>query len=902
MPGRPRPLLPRPGIVSGSVRGTGLPEPRPETEDLGGFSGPSRRRTPKTRSERAGEARFRAALDATIDPYGIYAAIREPGGQIVDFRIEYVNEAAAVFSRVPVADQVGHTLLELFPWHRTSGLFDAYVHVFETGEPVVRESISYEDTNGVVGVTGYTYDLRASRLLDGYVVAGHDRAARASAEQALRMSEERYRTLVEQSADGILVSDESGRYVEANAAICRMLGYSRDELLAMYSPGLSAADDPLTPQDMDDRLAETQAGSGLLVERRYRRRDGTSLPAEVSFTALPDGRLQRNIRDITARLGADADRALLATSLADSERTLRDSERNLAEAQRITRIGSWEWDLVSGVARRSAETNRIVGIGPDGIPGTLEAFLDFVHPEDRARVRDSERAAIGGGPPHSLDYRIVRPDGEVRVVREEGEVIRDAAGNPSRMVGIVQDLTERRAFEAERTRLVSALEQTADAIWMNDMDGIITYVNPAFTRAYGYEPAEIVGQYAGILDGGDQDRAFFAKIWDSVQAGRTWTGTIINRRKDGSPIEVESVISVMRDAYGELAGYIQADRDVTRERELERALERDARERDAIETALARIDPAGSAEEIAAAACAVIGGLPGVDSTMTLALDAVEGSVLAVVGRLTTVFAPGMPVPERRAAYLRERGAAGPWFEEWLPDPDAGHWADAITATGLLATAYAPLRSPRGVIGVVGIASHDPTTAASLVEHMPAVAAFASILGALLGPKLDARRQAAEGRSAIQAILDAQAYTPYFQPIVDLQTGSVVGYEALSRFTDGVRPDLRFAAAARVGLGIPLEMATLRAALEAAVALPARRLPQPECLASAHHLGRAAGHASTALPGRSSWRSPSTSRSATTRRSGRSSACSGRPFASRSMTRAPATPASATSSSLPRPS
>ena len=528
-----------------------------------------------------------------------------------------------------------------------------------------------------VGADAYlTKPIRLDELVAR--VRARLRIQRVAAEQALRESEELYRALVDQSADGILVSDQTGRYVEANPAICRMLGYSRDEVLARSTPSLSADDDPLTPEDMDVRLAETAAGAGLLVERRYRRKDGTSLPAEVSFSQLPDGRLQRNIRDITARLAVDA----------------------------------------------------------------------------------------------------------------------------------------------ERARLASAVQQTADAIWMNDMTGVITYVNPAFTQAYGYEASEIVGHHAGTLDGGDQDPAFFLAIWDSVRAGRTWSGTIINRRKDGSPIEVESVISVIRGADGQLAGYVQADRDVTNERDLERALERNARERDTIETALARIDPAGSAEEIAGAACTVINGLPGVDSTMAVALDGVGGSVLAVVGKLTTTFSPGMPVPARRAAYLHERGTSGAWFEEWLPDAAAGSWSEAITATGLLATAYSPLRSPRGVIGVVGIASHDPTTAPSLIENMPALAAFASILGALLGPKLEARQRNAEGQSAIQAIITDRAFHPVFQPIVDLRTGETVGYEALTRFDSGQRPDLCFADAWSVGLGAQLEIATLEAAVAAGKQLP----------------------------------------------------------------------------------
>ena len=508
-------------------------------------------------------------------------------------------------------------------------------------------------------------------------VRAHLRGVRVAAEHAVRESDERYRALVEQSADGVLVSDQTGRYVEANPAICRMLGYARDELLSMYSPSLSAHDDPLSPEDMDERLAETAAGTGLLVERRYRRRDGTSLPAEVSFSQLPDGRLQRNIRDITERLAADA----------------------------------------------------------------------------------------------------------------------------------------------ERMRLASAVQQTADAIWMNDLDGIITYVNPAFTRAYGYPASEIVGRYAGILDSGLQDPSFFTEIWAAVRAGRTWTGTIVNRRRDGTTIEMESVVSAIHDTHGSLTGYVQSDRDVTHERQLEGALARDARERETIETALAQIDPEATAEEIASAACAVINGLPGVDSTMAAVLDEAEGAVLAAAGQLEPIFLPRMSLPAGRVEYLRERASRGPWYEEWRPGPGAGTWEDSITTTGLRATAYAPLRSPRGVIGVVGIGSHENATAPSLVEHMPALAAFASILGALLVPKLEDRRRQGDQRGQIHAVLEASAFAPFFQPIVDLHTGAVVGYEALSRFTDGVPPDIRFAAAARAGLGTELELATLRAAITAAAAV-----------------------------------------------------------------------------------
>lgn len=386
----------------------------------------------------------------------------------------------------------------------------------------------------------------------------------------------------------------------------------------------------------------------------------------------------------------------------------------------------------------------------------------------------------------------------------------------------IRDISVRRAAEEERTRLVSAVEQTAEAVSMHSLDGRVTYVNAAFTRSYGYQPAEIVGRHGGMIDSGEHPPSFFVAIRTSAAAGRTWTGTIVNRRKDGTLIEIEAVISAIHDSAGQVASYVQVERDVTHERALERSSARDAHEREAIESALAQIDPAGSVEEAAAEACAVIGKLPGVESTWAAWLDETEGAILAATGRLRPTFMPGRAIPPSRLTYLLERGSGGPWFEDWRPQPEDGFWSEAVTSTGLRSMAYAPLRGARGIVGVVGIGSHDPLTAAALVEHVPALATFASILGAQLAPKLEGRRRDAEGRAVIQAVLDTAAFRPFFQPIVELENGAVAGYEALTRFADRVPPDARFAAANRAGLAIELETATLRAALDAA----ARCLPR----------------------------------------------------------------------------
>jgi PAS domain S-box-containing protein len=492
---------------------------------------------------------------------------------------------------------------------------------------------------------------------------------------------------------------------------------------------------------------------------------------------------------------------------------------HLDEAQRIAHVGSWERDIASGYLWWSDESCRILGIEPGTFEGSLDAFLGFVHPEDRAMavLTDDE---LANAATHQAEYRIVRPDGRVRIIHEIAEIVRDPNGTPIRLIGTTQDITDRVASEHERARLASAVEQTADSIWMQDLDNNVSYVNRAFTQAYGYEPHEIVGAHASIVDSGRHDPKMFDDVWTTAASGKTWTGSVINKRKDGSVFEVEAVISGMYDHNGVLIGYMQTDRDVTRERALESALERDARERESIETALSRIDSSAPPEVIAATACAEIIKFSDVETAFVIVLEPDEAWVLAHVGPGSENVPSGATLPATRLEYLRERAAGGPWVEAYRPRPEEYAFLDSIEAPRLHSRAYAPFKGPGETIGVIGLVDYDPAGADTLVERLPALVTFGSILGTLIRPGLGARRLEAADRTAMLAVIDAAAFTPYFQPIVDLWDGSVVGHEALTRFTDGRPPNLVFGVAARAGLGIELEIACLRASIEASQRLP----------------------------------------------------------------------------------
>jgi two-component system, cell cycle sensor histidine kinase and response regulator CckA len=128
------------------------------------------------------------------------------------------------------------------------------------------------------------------------------------------------------------------------------------------------------------------------------------------------------------------------------------------------------------------------------------------------------------------------------------------------------------AADEERMRLAIAVEQAAEAIVITDRNFKILYVNPAFERASGYALAELTGRDPRFLQSGRDDEQFYKDMWSTLQAGETWHGTFTNIRKDGIAFEVDAVISPLRDADANVYSYVGVERDIGRERALEREL------------------------------------------------------------------------------------------------------------------------------------------------------------------------------------------------------------------------------------------------------------------------------------------------------------------------------------------
>jgi PAS domain S-box-containing protein len=405
---------------------------------------------------------------------------------------------------------------------------------------------------------------------------------------------------------------------------------------------------------------------------------------------------------------------------------------------------------------------------------------------------------------------------------EEVALLEELAADLAYGVGTLRARSIREAGEAERTRLVTAVEQTAESVLITDAAANIVYVNPAFERTTGYAAAEVIGKNPRILQSGQQPRAFYADMWSTLAAGETWSGELVNRRKDGTPFVEVAVITPVLDARRTTRSFVAVQRDVTHERALEAREVRRGRERTVIADALAALRPLDTPEQTAEAICTHVVELPEIAMASLLILGP-DGNALPLAmtvddGRVIERKSLG----SKRSAQLRARAEQGPWVEEWRRRADHPYLADHL-AIGLRGQAYAPVRSGTTLIGILTVGSRDPDAVALLAERLPAILEFASLAGALVAPSVALTGVAAAARERCQAIIDERFFHPVFQPIVDLATREPIGYEALTRFADGTPPDRVFAEARRGGLEQALESVTLRAALAASEALPAGR-------------------------------------------------------------------------------
>ena len=287
---------------------------------------------------------------------------------------------------------------------------------------------SFDEHRGLLRVVGMVADI----------------TERKRAEDSLRL----FRTLIDESNDAIEVVDpETLRFLDVNEKSCRELGYSRDQLLTMSVPDIDPALDDALVRQLQNELARS---GYVLFERVHRRKDGSTYPVEINLKHVEVDRSYavNVVRDITERKR--------------DEEALRQKSAALTEAQRLARIGSWQWETAADAVTWSDELYRIAGREPGLPPLSHREHAQFFTLESWERLQHVLQETVRTATPYELDLEMVRGDGTTRWVTARGEAQRDSSGQVVRLSGTVQDITERKraeeALASVSRRLIEAQE------------------------------------------------------------------------------------------------------------------------------------------------------------------------------------------------------------------------------------------------------------------------------------------------------------------------------------------------------------------------------------------------------------------------------------------------------------
>jgi PAS domain S-box-containing protein len=252
-----------------------------------------------------------------------------------------------------------------------------------------------------------------------------------------------------------------------------------------------------------------------------------------------------------------------------AQEALRESEERYRTIFETTGTATMIVEEDTIISMVNTEFEKVFGYPKEEIEGTAN-WGKFIMGDDLERM--SEYHKLRRNDPNAVPRRY-----EVRGIDKEGNIkdllltIAIIPGTKRSVISML-DITERKKAEERLALLATAIEQAAEGITIADREGTIQYVNPSYERISGYARGEVVGQDHYILKGGRGDEAPSGEMVDTLVRGEVWYGHMTNKRKDGTPYNVEVSISPIRDKTGTIRNYVTIERDVTHEADLEMQL------------------------------------------------------------------------------------------------------------------------------------------------------------------------------------------------------------------------------------------------------------------------------------------------------------------------------------------
>ena len=547
-------------------------------------------------------------------PFDVLADAAADGVILIDDQstILFVNPAAGQIFGYEPAEMVGMNLTQLMPERHRQNYLASLKGYFETGQSHIPKGsaplkgLHKSGHEFPVEVSWAEHTSHGKRFLTGFVRDVTDRKRMEQLrERRVRhaaMNQEIHAAFASRAHSGlqsILQASAEAVVHHLDAAFARiwMLNDRESQLELQASAGqytrlngefarmqIGERHVGFVAQQRKPYIVHDLVNDARTEHREWAKKEG--IIALAGYPLLVEGHLVGVLALFARRtLGSDTLEAL--ASVADTvaqgakrkqtEAKLVAHQRQLEEAQLLAHLGSWSWDLPTGALTWSEELYRIFGRDKDAFRPTHQAFLDFVHPNDRALFEGALDDCLKGHRPYDCEFRIVRPDRTARTLHSLGQVIFDEMGKPLRMTGMAQDITERKQAEEKlresEERFRQLTENIGELFWLADAElQSIIYVSPAYETIWHRSCESLYAEpdaWLGAIHPEDRPRVLDAR---KVRTDAAYELEYRIVRPDGAIRWIRDQAFPVLDAAGRIIRMAGVAEDVTERRQLEMQL------------------------------------------------------------------------------------------------------------------------------------------------------------------------------------------------------------------------------------------------------------------------------------------------------------------------------------------
>ncbi|MFA6096171.1 MAG: PAS domain-containing protein [Candidatus Paceibacterota bacterium] len=458
-------------------------------------------------------------------------------------KITYINPAAEICSGMKKEEIIGQSYTLMLSPADIPRIKDIFTRTLRGEKNNYEAKVNKADGSSLI-LSVNTAPIYKDEKIIGTVSFAKDITEEKISKNLLLESEERYRTLVENSNDVIWSLDTNGKFVYINKAAESISGYRPEEVVGASFELL------LFTEDIDRIRAIFQSvmsGNVNKYEIRVKKKNGDIFILSVNTAPI----FKKDQIIGTVSCGRDI------TEQKAQEKELQKEYSFRKSIEHSLLVGIAIVDLERVMTYVNPAFCTMTGYNEEELLGKKPPFV-FWHPDDAQAISEGLKKKVRGEVPmRSFELKFRKKNGETLFVLGLHSPIKNSKGEPTAWMAVFFDITERKEREKELTKMKKAVEYSNEVIFMTDKDGVITFINPEFTKIYGYDKNEIIGKASyKLLRGHEISDKEHEDLKQKIFARQVIKSKILNKTKDGRLIRIEDYTNPIVDDKNNLIGFL----------------------------------------------------------------------------------------------------------------------------------------------------------------------------------------------------------------------------------------------------------------------------------------------------------------------------------------------------------